>query len=156
MGDSLTLVGGVLYAAHIVAVAKITKKKDPVLVTIVQFGYTAIFAWIAVFSTKQSSITTLFNTEIIFSILYLALFCTAVALLLQTIGQKNTPPAQASIILCLEAVFGVFFSVLFYHEKVTIQLLLGFVLILISVVISETKLSFLQQMRVNVKVRTEE
>jgi drug/metabolite transporter (DMT)-like permease len=148
--------GGFFYAAHIVAVAKITKKKDPVIITIVQFGYTAIFAWIAAITTKQPSLTVLLKPDIIFSILYLALFCTAVALLLQTIGQKNTPPAQASIILCLEAVFGVFFSVLFYHEKVTIRLLLGFVLILISVIISETKLSFLRQMRVNVEVSPEE
>ena len=48
----------------------------------------------------------------------------------------------AALLLSLESVFGVFFSILFGQEIMTLQIGLGFVIIFISVLISETKLSF--------------
>ncbi|MCD7724583.1 MAG: DMT family transporter, partial [Clostridiales bacterium] len=71
--------------------------------------------------------------------------CTGVCYLLQTFGQKNTPATQASILLTLEAVFGTLVSVIFYHEKMDMRLVTGFVIMFISVLISETKLSFLNR-----------
>ena len=61
-------------------------------------------------------------------------------MLLQSIGQKYTPASQAALILSLEGVFGVIFSVVFYSEKMTPRLVAGFALIFVSVLISETKL----------------
>ena len=124
MGDALTLCGGVLYAAHIVAVAKFGKDKDPILLTILQFGYAALFSWIIALSFEE--LPTVWNTEVIGALIYLSVFATAVALLLQNIGQKYTNPSPAAIILTLESVFGVFFSVIIYAEKLTTRLLIGF------------------------------
>ncbi len=143
MGDAFSLVSGLFYAIHMIAIAKFTRKRDPVLLTILQFGFAAVFAWIvALFfeePPKQWSMGT------IAGLLYLAVFATAIALLLQNVGQKYTKPAPAAIILSLESVFGVLFSVIFYHEKVTLKLFIGFLLIFLSVIISETKLSFLKR-----------
>jgi len=66
-------------------------------------------------------------------------------LLFQNIGQKHTHPSAAAIILSLESVFGVLFSVIFYGEQLTARLILGFILIFAAVIISETKLSFLKR-----------
>jgi drug/metabolite transporter (DMT)-like permease len=143
MGDAITLVGGFFFAAHIIAVAKFSNKKDPVLLTILQFGFAAVFAWIVAFFFED--LPTRWSYGTVAGLLYLAVFATTVALLLQNIGQKYTKPAPAAIILSLESVFGVLFSVIFYHEKITLQLLIGFVLIFLSVIISETKLSFLRK-----------
>lgn len=79
------------------------------------------------------------------AILYLALGCTALGLLLQIVGQKYTHPAAASVIMSLESVFGVFFSVILYGEKLTVRLALGFLLIFMAIIISETKLDFLKR-----------
>lgn len=149
LGDSLTLIGGFFYAAHMVAVEKLSKDRDPVLITITQFGYTAIFAWISSLLTEGIPDASQFSSEVLLGILYLAVFATAIALLLQNVGQKGTPPAAASIILSMEAVLGVLFSVIFYHEKVTLQLFIGFAFILIAIIISETKLSFLHKNKTN-------
>ena len=78
-------------------------------------------------------------------LLYLAIFATAVALLLQSIGQKRTKPTEASIIMGSEAVFAIIFSVIFYKEVVTIKLFIGFLLIFIAVITSETKWTFLRK-----------
>ena len=139
-GDAFTLAGGVFFAAHIVAVAKFSKDKDPVLITILQFGYAAIFSWIIAFLFEDMPKTWDVGTMI--GLAYLAIFATTVALLLQNIGQKHTNPSSAAIILTLESVFGVLFSVVFYHEEITLRLFLGFLIIFIAIIISETKLSF--------------
>lgn len=140
-GDFLSIICGFLFAAHIVFIAKYNRSKDAVLLTILQFGFASLFALIAavLFEAPPQS----FTAGTIKSLLYLAVFATALALCLQNIGQKHTSPSAASIILSLESVFGILFSVLFYGEKLNSRLLIGFALIFLSVIISETKLSFL-------------
>ena len=73
---------------------------------------------------------------------YLCVMATTVALLFQNIGMVWSDPASSSVILSLESVFGVLFSVLFYGDPVTPRLLAGFGLIFVAVVCSETKFSF--------------
>lgn len=143
MGDALTLLGGFFYAVHMVMVAKLGHDKDPVLISILQFGYAAVFAWAVTLLLEPRPGA--FTGADVGAILFLSLGCTAFALLLQNIGQKYTHPAAASIILSLESVFGVFFSVLLYGEELTGRLILGFILIFAAILISETKLSFLRK-----------
>ena len=52
---------------------------------------------------------------------------------------------NAAILLSLESVFGVIFSVLLYGEVLSVKVVSGFVLIFIALIISETKLSFLKR-----------
>lgn len=140
-GDLLSILCGFLFAAHIVFIAKYNRSKDAVLLTILQFGFASFFSLIAAvfFEAPPQS----FTASTIKSLLYLAVFASAIALCLQNVGQKYTTPSAASIILSLESVFGIIFSVILYGEKLTPRLLVGFALIFISVIISETKLSFL-------------
>lgn len=143
MGDCLTLLGGFFFAVHMVAVARLGRDRDPVLISILQFGWAAVCSWIAalLFEPQPEA----FTKATVGAILFLSLGCTALALLLQIIGQKYTHPADASIILSLESVFGVLFSVLLYGEKLTGRLAVGFLLIFLAMLISETKLSFLHK-----------
>ncbi len=142
-GDALTLASGVMYACHIVAIAKLSGSRDPILLTILQFGTAAILAWILSLATETVS-PAMFTPDAIKALLYLALGGTSTAVLLQNIGQKYTDPSSAGIIMSLESVFGVLFSVFFYGEQLTGRLVMGFVLIFLAVLISETKLSFLR------------
>ena len=76
---------------------------------------------------------------------YLSVCCTCVAITLQALGQKLTPPSQSAILLSLESVFGVLFSLLLGAETLSLQLFAGFALIFFSVILSETQLSFLRR-----------
>ena len=71
--------------------------------------------------------------------------CSAVCYLLQTVGQKYTPPSAAAVIMTLESVFGTVISIIFYHERLTAAIAAGFVIIFVSIIISETKLSFIKR-----------
>jgi drug/metabolite transporter (DMT)-like permease len=142
-GDAFSIICGFFYAAHMVAISRLSKDRDPVLLTIVQFGYTAVLSWIATIIFED--IPKSFSPGAVFEVLYLAVFATAIALLLQNIGQKYTKPAPAAIILSMEAVFGVIFSIIFFKEEITIKLFMGFLMIFIAIITSETKWSFLRK-----------
>ncbi len=150
-GDVLTLAGGVLFAGHIVAVAKVSSDEDPVLMTLLQFGVAALCCWILALGTETFPASV--PPSAWYGMIYLAVFSTTIGFLLQNIGQKYTHPAAASIILSLEAVFGVVFSILFYGEVLTPKLVAGFILIFVAILISETKLSFLKHLPKKVDVQ---
>ncbi len=144
-GDAFTLLGGLLYAGHLVSVAKLGKGKDPIILTILQFSFAALFSWCMGLTFEKFPVS--WETNNIIGLLYLAIFATAVALLFQNIGQKWTHPSAAAIILSLESVFGVLFSVVFTGEELTLRLITGFIFIFVAVLISETKLSFVKDIK---------
>lgn len=141
-GDGLALLSGILFASHIVSVVKFGDGKDPFILTIMQFATAAVLSWITSFLFENNTSMVL-TTRPILEVLYLSVMCTAVALLLQNIGQKYTDPSSASIILGCESIFGVILPVAIGIESLTVKSFIGFVLIFIAILISETKLSFI-------------
>lgn len=142
LGDLLALLSGFLFASHIVAVSALAKGKDPIVMTILQFVMAAILSWIvAIFIEDNSSIS--ISRTSLFELLYLSIMCTAVALLLQNVGQKYTDPSTASLILGFESVFGILIPVLLGIETLTVYSVIGFALVFLAIIVSETKLSFI-------------
>ena len=144
-GDVLTLICAVFYASHIVAVAKVSPGKDIFLLTVFQFAFAALYAWVGGLLTEEFPAAALTRGDVLLSMAYLCVMATTVALLFQNVGMVWSDPASSSVILSLESVFGVLFSVLFYGDPVTPRLLAGFGLIFVAVVCSETKFSFLRK-----------
>ena len=145
IGDALTCCCGLFYALHIIATAKAAEGRNPILLSMIQFATAAVLCWIA--APLSDPMPKSIPAESWYSIAYLCVMCTGVCFLLQTIGQKYTPPSAAAVILTLESVFGTLLSILFYHERLTLRVAAGFVLIFAAVLISETKLSFLRRGR---------
>lgn len=144
-GDLLTLLCAVFYASHIVAVEKVSPGKDITLLTVFQFAFAALYAWVCGLCTETFPAQALTDPAVFLPLAYLCVMATTVALLFQNVGQIWSDPASASVILSLESVFGVLFSVIFYGDPVTGRLLAGFALIFVAVVCSETKFSFLRR-----------
>jgi len=142
-GDALTLLSGFFYATHIIAVNKFAKGRDIFLLTVIQFAASGALSLILAFTLGLMPNAIPWGSSA--ELLYLALACTAGALLFQNIGQKYTEPAAASVLLSLEAPFGIFFSILFYAERPTARMFLGFAMIFIAVLCSETKFTFLKK-----------
>ena len=144
LGDALTLLCAILYAAHIVAVAKVSPRKDIYLLTVFQFAFAALYAWIGGALTESFPTQALADPQVILPLCYLGVMATTVDLLLQNGGQGNSDPASAAVILSLESVFGVLCSVVFADDTVSVRMAVGFVMIFVAVVCSETKFSFLR------------
>ena len=146
-GDLITIFCGLFYALHIIATSVYAADRDPVLLSMVQFLTAAVICFIL--APIVSPFPQAVPTDTWLRITYLCVMCTGVCFLLQTVGQKYTPANEVAIFLTLESVFGATISVLFFHEKLTGQVLFGFVLIFLAVLISEADPSFLRRKRGN-------
>ena len=144
-GDVLTLIGGFFFACHIVAVSKYSEGRDIFILTTLQFASFALFSWLGVLFTRTTVSPEVFDSSMVLGLAYLVIFSSCGALLFQNIGQKYTAPATAAVLLSLEAPFGVLFSILLTDERPTALMFLGFALIFLAVVCSETKFSFLRK-----------
>lgn len=142
IGDTLSLFCGVTFAAQIVAVSILTEKNDPILISFTQFVVTGILAFVVALFTEP--FPTKMNPNSILATFYIGIFCTLIALVLQTVCQKYTPPARASLIMSMESLFGSIFGIIFLSESLTIKTFFGSVLIFLSIMISEIKPSFLK------------
>ena len=144
IGDVLTLVCGLGFALQIVFIARWSQEDDPILLTIIQIGVTAVFSWIlAPFIDGKLPVEAIKNSEVIKGILFLALFSTMLCFLLQNVCQKYLRPSTAALLMSFESVFGVLSGVIFLHEVMDFKGILGCVLMFIAVVTSETKFSFI-------------
>jgi len=143
-GEGLTLLSGLLYACHIVATAKFTRGRDVFTLTVIQFAVTAVCCWGGT-AVEGGFPANGLPAAAWWSLIYLAVAATTLALLFQNIGQKYTDPSSAAVLLALEAPFGVAFSVVFTEESPTPFMHLGFLLIFLAVVCSETKFAFFRR-----------
>lgn len=150
IGDIYTLIGGVLYGMHILICEKAMQKTTPIIVTTLQFAFAGIFSLISALLFEDITIIRQIDSSVILQILYLAFFATTVAYIFQNSGQKRVNECTAALILSLESVFGVMFSILLKAEVLNIQIALGFAVIFVAIIISETKLSFLRGRKRNV------
>lgn len=136
IGDMLTLLCSVLFAAHIIAVERCQKKTDAYALIVLQFFFCAVTSLVYSLVFERGA-QMVFNRSSVVGLLYLSVLSTTVGMSLQNIGQSMAPSSHASILLSLESVFGVIFSCIILGETVTGKMLAGFVMIFIAVVVSE-------------------
>ncbi|MGD1822337.1 MAG: DMT family transporter [Pleomorphochaeta sp.] len=140
-GDSLTLLCAFFFALHIAYLDIVSKKVDVIKMTFLQMIGATIFAFF-VFGAFEGFEVTITDYKLgILSTLYLGVVCTCVCYFIQTFSQRHTSSAKAAMILSTESLFGSLFSVLFRIEDYTTNLLLGGLLILTTIFLSEMDLT---------------
>lgn len=138
--DLLVFACAFAFALQIMTVDKLLPSCDGVRLSLVQFTAVTVFSLISAL---------IFELPFVFSgilsvlpqILYLGIASSGIAYTLQIVGQKNTDPAVASILLSLESVFGAVFSAMFLHERMSIKEYTGCAVVLIAVMISQVDIS---------------
>ncbi len=138
LGDMFSLVSGLFFAFHIMFINKFNKKTSPIFMSYIQFLTATIIFLIATIVTGEE-IFIPSGRKLLF-LMYLIVFNTIISFVLQISAQKYLAPTKASLILITEAMFATIFSVLFYKEKFTLIMLLGFGLIFISLIVAEVNL----------------
>jgi drug/metabolite transporter (DMT)-like permease len=142
VGDGLTLICAVFFAAHITSVGYFAADCDSIAISVVQAGVAAIIFVIGalIFEPMPKNI----NGNIEFAITYLVLFSTVGAILIQNIAQKFTPPTHAAIVLSMESVIGTILAVIILKDVFSFTMVIGCFFIFAAIIITETKLSFLK------------
>ena len=134
-GDILTVVSGIPSAINIVISAIVCRNRNVLLLTTIELWVVAILAWIFVF--LGNDFPTRFPVEAVGGIAYLGFIATALCLYLQSFGLKYAEPAIGGMLLSLESIFGVIFSVIIYHEQITLRMVIGFAIIFIAILLSQ-------------------
>jgi drug/metabolite transporter (DMT)-like permease len=107
-----------------------------------QLGAAAVLTPLTVFAIPTKPVSAL----VVFSILGLAVFCTAIAYLFYFYLLANVGPTKASSVTFLVPVFGVIWGMIFLHEKITIGMIGGLMIILTSIfLLSDVKISIKHQ-----------
>lgn len=143
VGDILTLGCAIGFAFHIFYTAKFVKTEDPVVLTIVQMVTAAVIGCIVILFRGETSFSV--ETEGVMNLLYLGIFSTTIAFLMQTVAQKYITETKAAIILATESFWGMVFSIIILSEIMTVRMIIGAFLILLAILISETKMGFLKK-----------
>jgi drug/metabolite transporter (DMT)-like permease len=134
-GEILGILCAVAFAAHITSLGHYSKKGDIILLAIIQMIVCCILGFICalLFEKPPAEVT----AKMAIPIVYLGVCSTFIAFLFQTIGQRYTSSSRAALILCTESVFGIIFSVIILKDVITINTIIGAILIFGSVILSE-------------------
>jgi len=145
-GDLLTFACAVLCAVHIIASAHFAKKDgvDLISFTLVQFYLAAVLSLSVALFNKEIPSTTIFNW---WPLLFMGFLNTGLGFTIQTFAHKYSTPMKTSIIVSTEAVFGSVASVIIVNEPLTLQLVVGGLMIFIAVLTVETQFDFLKKSR---------
>ena len=135
IGDIITVFCGIFYGLVIVIMENYSSKYNVTHLSAVEFLTAALICLIP--ALLGGAFPRQLGTAVWLQILYLSLICTGIAFFLQAYGLKYTPSSPAAVILTFESVFGVIFSVIIYHEKITAMLFIGFCLVFLSVILNE-------------------
>ncbi|MFX0099927.1 MAG: DMT family transporter [Candidatus Hodarchaeota archaeon] len=142
IGDPLIIACAVLYAWYIIYIDKHTRKIDPILFSTVQlifitafsFGVSGIFEdWGYILGSGADSI---FTTNIILIMVYMGIIATSLTFLFQIFGQQHVSSSRTALIFALEPVFATIFAILWGKDVLTLQLVIGSILIFVGIIIS--------------------
>lgn len=143
IGDLLTLACGVFYALQITMMENYGGRADSISISAVEFSVSAVVCIVGalLFEPLPRDI----SGDTLFALIYLGVMCTGVCFFLQAWGMRYTPSSTAAMLMTLEAVFGVLFSLILGMERLTPRLAFGFALIFIAVLVSEVGFDFLKK-----------
>lgn len=134
-GDALTLITAFAYGLHILFAGKFMEEgTDPYIITFHQFLFVGIFSFIGSLFTGGGFQV---SSSVWGVIVFLAIFPTLLAFLVQMISQKYTSPLRVAIIFSMEPVFAAVFAWTLGGEKFAMHRGLGGLIIVSAIVISE-------------------
>ena len=129
IGEFLVLVSALLFAFHIVGLGEWSKGSDTYALTVLQLGTCARVTFIASF---KSGFKVPPDSGVWWSIIYTAIFATALAFIVQTWAQSFIAPSTVAVILAAEVVFAAAFGIWLLDEPVTLRIALGGFLVIAS------------------------
>src|SRR3954466_13058706 len=133
-GEGLIFVAAMIYALHIVGLGAWSDPRQTLGMSIVQL---LVITAICFVCTAPNGMTLPSTPGDWVSVLYMAIFAGAGAMIGQTWAQAHLPPTRAATIMSMEPVFAALFAVLFGGESATIRMVVGGALVLTAMLMAE-------------------
>ncbi len=125
------------FAAHMVAIEKYSGKSDAIALTIIQFIVTALI-FIVLTGVKEG-----YNFSVLpqikWTLGYLVIVSTVIPFAIQNIVQRYISATATALILTLQSAFGSIFAVYYLDERMSLQMILGCILIFVAIVLQQIR-----------------
>lgn len=140
-GDLLCILAAVAYGVdlNITETAVSHEDVDAFQLGVFQLGFTAIYC--IVFSVAMNEFAIPTQPRVIGSTVFLAIFCTGIAFVVQAIAQQYTTASHVGVIFTLEPVFAGIIAFFVAGEVLTPRACLGAVILILSLFIMEIDFS---------------
>ena len=136
-GDMLCLMCAVAYAVDLILTERAVSHEevDAYLLGVFQLGVTGIlnFMLAFIFETPHFPET----AGVWGSVIFLSVFCTGIAFVLQPVAQQYTTASHVGVIFTLEPVFAAIVALVFAHEVLSVKAYIGALLMLASIFVME-------------------
>lgn len=141
-GALFMLLSAVSSSVYTIAVDKVSKEEDPLLLSILQMWISAIFSFILWFIEDPATFASVeYSNEMLSSIFILAFFAKAYAYVALMYSQKYSDPIRVTIIASTEPVVTLILAVLLptaFEESFTAASVLGAAVIMLGAMVSGT------------------
>lgn len=135
LGDLLTLGASVFFAAQILYIDYIGSSMTGVTLSCIQAFTTSAVGFVLMLLFEKPVLSNILACWL--PICYTGILSGGLAYTLQIIGQKNTEPTLASLVMSLESVFSVVFAWLLLKQKLTARELLGCLLMFTGIILAQ-------------------
>lgn len=134
-GDLLELAGAFFWAGHVLLIAWLSPKINPIRLSFVQFVICSVLSLLTAFVFEEISLQGILDAAV--PILYGGFCSVGIAYTLQVVAQKYAKPAHAAIILSMESPFAAIGGWLILNEILSGRSLFGCALMLAGMLISQ-------------------
>ncbi|WP_274307167.1 DMT family transporter [Solibacillus daqui] len=148
-GMALCLITAFLYAVHIILNNHFVLKHDSLQLGVFQLFFTGFFSLIGALLNEPLVLPQTANGW--GSLFMLAIFCSAFAIILQSIAQKYTNAVSTGFIFSLEPIFAAMFAFVFLNERMNGQEMLGALFIFVGVLAANYTPPKVRKLQVNMQ-----
>ena len=139
-GDLLCIMAAFAYAVDLIITEAALKNEqiNAFQLGVFQLGFTGLYQMILSFATEPHVLPHSFGTWT--AVLFLSIFCTGAAFIVQTLAQQYTSASHVGVIFSLEPVFAGFVAFFLAGEILTLQGYVGAAVLISSLFIMELNL----------------
>ncbi len=134
-GDLAVLICAIIFSFHILVIDHFSPKTDGVRMSCIQFLVAGLLNGIFVLVAESPTLGAILSAW--GPILYAGILSSGVAYTLQIIGQKNTNPTLASLILSLESVFAMIAGWIILGEQLSLREWWGCILVFTAIIFAQ-------------------
>ncbi|HEX8489060.1 MAG TPA: DMT family transporter [Propionibacteriaceae bacterium] len=133
-GELLTLAASAIYAAHILAMSRMTTPETTMSLTVVQ---TLVVAVVCALAAAPNGISLPSSGSDWLVVIYLGVVAGALTMFLQTWAQSRIDATRAAVVMAMEPVWAAAFAVALGGELLTVRMVLGGLSILAAMYLVE-------------------
>ncbi|MEG1427954.1 MAG: DMT family transporter [Oscillospiraceae bacterium] len=135
IGDVFLILCALVFSVHILLIDRYSPLTDAIKLSAMQFLTCAVISAVVALIFEHPQPMEIL--QVWGPILYAGIMSSSVAFTLQVVGQRDTPPAVASLIMSLESVFAVLAGWVILNEQLAPKEMFGCALVFLAVILAQ-------------------